>query len=114
MNTSEDCFKVLKGECTLPEAMKIFGVSDEEIIRIIDELKSPDRIYSYSHSYMLIGNIYKYMAYQKLVEIGEISADEVYYSRGTPLVGDLGFKGDGTWRWVGDKSEFCYKHTKIE
>jgi len=99
---SESYWKILRGECTLPEAMRIMGATEDVITESMNEIKERDTVHCYT--YFNSSWLHQWLAYQKLVELGEISADEIFWQRDTPVHGDIGFNGNEMYRWNYDKA----------
>lgn len=100
--TKEDAWKILKGECTLPEAMKIFGRTDAEIKEKIDDLNSRKSTFAY----FAITGTYVGLSYDLLVQENEIDASKIFnlashsFDEKHNRHGDFGRKGDERYRFV--------------
>lgn len=107
---SADYWKILKGECTLPEAMKIFGASQEVVDISMNEIGQD------TGSYFKSSMLNTLFAYAKLVTLKEIDATRLwnfaakdYDTRSNARHGDLGCRNGEVMRFTGDKWELMYK-----
>ena len=92
---SEKYWKVLKGETTMPEALSIiFGYTNEGAVKMVEIMTNTD-LFSYH-------GILSSAAYIKLVELGEIADDKIFYPSDNPQYGDVGFKGNKMYVYRGD------------
>lgn len=99
--TKEDYWKVLNNELSLIEIMKMFGSPPEEIDSVMNDIKSSD----VHDSSSLFGHMMFYYsrAYKALVRLKEIDPSEMWPKKDKYWVGDIGFKGDGLYRFVNEE-----------
>jgi len=103
--TIEEAWKVVNGKTTLPEAMKIFGRTDDEIKEKIDDLNSRKATFAY----FAIGNTYVTLAYDYLVKEGEIDSTKIFnlasksFDESENRQGDMGRAGDKRYIFTDDK-----------
>ena len=94
----EDCWKILNGECTLPEVMKMFGGNQTEIDKTIEEIKQADR--HDSSNYFALASMFAKVAYLRLVELKEIDDTKIFnlaskkYDDIEARFGDMGVMGE--------------------
>lgn len=112
--TTIEAWKILKGECTLPEAMRMQRFSEDNIKKNIDLIKQND-VHDSCTYYGTSMAFYK-MAYAHLIKEGEIDATKIF-NAGCPAhgfdeskwcLGDIGIMGDKTYRYTGKEWEFMY------
>ena len=93
----EDCWNILNGKCTLPEVMRIFGRTQTEIDKTIEEIKHADR--HDSSNYFALATMFTIEAYLHLVELKEIDDTKIFnlaskkYDDGNAILGDIGVMG---------------------
>ena len=103
---AEDLWKILKSECTLPEAMKMLGSSQKAIDESMSQIGTSMSGFN-SGSMLCI-----WIAYHKLVDMGEIDktrmwnfAAQDYFIFDNARHGDLGMKDFRVHRFSGGKWE---------
>lgn len=97
---TNNMWKILKGETTLPEALRYFETPQQEINAMMNGINSSD--------YYVVSNVLKRKAYDYLLSVNEISADKVFNMGSNsieevPRHGDMGFRGKS-----------CYVYTNNE
>ena len=103
--SKENLWKILKGEVTLSEAMKIFGKTDKQIEDAEKdvELNCKNDITYFAAKYMS----FSYMCYKKLTDMGEINSEDVYHISSGKLMSqnpkviefDMGYQGNKMVRY---------------
>jgi len=93
---------VLNGKKSLPDTLKIFGATEDEVKAYMDDLKATD-IHDTS-AFFGTSLHFANLAYLKLVELDEISADEMFtFGKTQNYTGDIAFKGKETFRYMGNE-----------
>jgi hypothetical protein len=91
-------WKILKGQSTLPDTLRAFDYPEDEIEKQMQILKSKD---NFSASGLFTMSLYfANISYLKLVEMGEIDVSEIYHFNTPPYLGDIGFRGQDTFRFA--------------
>lgn len=93
----ENLWKILKGELTLPEMMRYFGRTEQQISEIMKELKEADNFDTRNH--FVLAHYLVRRAYDKLCELGEIDGTKIFNLATKSFDGknefhDLGVCGD--------------------
>ncbi len=104
----QDLWTILRGECSLPHMMKLFGLTYEEIKTSMEHIKQSDK--HDSSTFFDTANIYSNLAYRLLVKKGEIPADHIFNAatsrvENTGSIGDIGYTMEKTYRFNGNKWE---------
>lgn len=107
----ENLWKILQGKSTMPDAIKYFGASEKESSDIMTEIKEADK--HDAMNYFVMGQQLARMAYDKLVEIGEIDSTKIFNLathsfEGENHLGDVGFCGDKTYRYGNEGWQFLF------
>ena len=108
--TTEQAWSVVNGKVTLPEAMKIFGRTDDEIKEKIEDLNSRKATFAY----FAIGNTYAGFAYDFLVQRGEIDNTKIFnlasksFDESENRQGDMGRMGDERYIFTNNEWKKCY------
>lgn len=103
--TKEICWNILRQDkYTLPEVMELLGDSPNQIDKALEEIKQADK--HDTSNYFALSFNFGQMAYLRLVELGEIDGTEMfnlqtgkYASEGEAALGDIGMKGNQTFRY---------------
>lgn len=98
MINKENAWKIIKGECTLPEAIKFFGKSQKYIDETMEVIKKTD-IHN-TMLYFATSQTFKRLSYEYLVKIGEIDNTVVFNSANINMEGDVGLRGGETVRYT--------------
>lgn len=97
---SDDLWSIINGKCTLPEAMKYMGVSDENINSQMNNIKENDVNDSFSYSGFC--HLVKVSAYLKLIELNQVDVSKIFNFGShsfddNPRNGDIGMRGNKTY-----------------
>lgn len=96
MITTKSLWKILNGECTLPEALKKFGSEQEAIDEITTRLKKADK--ADVSNYAAFCHWIKVITYKELVGRGKVDSTKIFNLAtnsfdGEGRSGDMGISG---------------------
>ena len=100
----EEYWNILNNKCTLAQTMRMFGVTQDEVNKTIEETKQVD-VHD-SSCYYAISGMFARLAYLKLVELKEIDSTRIFnlankkYDDEKAMLGDIGLKGEDTYYYM--------------
>lgn len=95
-------WKIMQGETSITTAMQYLGFYEQESSNILTKLIETDKEFSFG--YFSIGVYLRKLAYKKLIEIGELTADKIFNIANKSFdkdneIGDIGFCGNAMYRY---------------
>jgi hypothetical protein len=101
--TKDDLWKVLRGEYTMPEVLRVFGKSQDDIDEVMGSIGTN------AFKLQIYSVMYKSMAYMMLRDMNEIDESKIYnfatnkYDNEPSAQGDFGLMCNDIYRFTGSE-----------